>query len=947
VAAPVQRSFSGGEIAPSLYARTDQTKYATGLRTCRNMLVQRHGSARLRPGTDFVVEVKSSSSAVRLLRFVFNDDQTYLMEFGDRYIRWVQRGGQVVTGGVAYEIATPYVVADLAALQIVQSADVITITHPSYAPRELARLGHTNWTLSVIAHGPSINAPTNLAVSGGGTGTERWWAVTAIKEGSFEESLASIISGADHIPTSDNPVRIEWDTVAGAVSYNVFRSVDGQTFGLINSSGGVPVGVTDASWVETSEQAIVGTPNTTVAGSGECRNALGISATTKAYNGKYTIIGLTRVLTAFAAGSGGTGEAIGRAQIYYSRDGEPRVLADDVTLDRLSEIGLSDGDFTTAVDTDLTIDVPDNGYSTLTIDIVPVVTSGNSAGAGWNYTLDTAGASATVSWDGGATQFTDAGNAAELSIAPPTQPNLFATVDNYPAAIAHYQQRSVYAGSNAEPEKAYASRTGSFRSFTVSTPLQDDDAVSFALAGREVNRIRHLLDVGRLIAFTSSEVKIIQGDDSGILRPDSINPQKLAKHGIGTLRPLEVDDSAVYVQARGTIVRDLNPIQGESYQGTDLTVFAAHLFLGKQIVDWDYAETPHSILWLVMNDGTMTGLTYLREHGIVAWHRHDTDGIVENVCTVPEGDEDRVYIVVRRTINGATKRYIERMAPVTFTDKTRFTDVRFMDCALTYDGWNAGPTSLKLTGGVTWSDQERLTATASSALFSAGDVGNGLVFITTDDFGVEVDRIRMRIESYTSPTVVKVRPDRIVPTGYRNVETIQWARMVDSVSGLSHLEGKSVSVFADGYVVASPNNTVADYPELVVTGGSITLDQPYAVIHVGLPYIGDIETLDLDSPGPRTVKDKKSLVARVLLMVEDSRGIFVGPGWGPTAADPLANMQEARTRDDNAGYGPIDLLTDTLEVAIETDWNSNGRLLVRQVDPLPLTVLSVAPIMAG
>jgi hypothetical protein len=940
----VQRSFAGGELAPELYAHTDQTKYATGTRTMRNFLVQKHGSARLRPGTGLVVEVKNSTRTVRLLKFVFNDDQTYLMEFGDHYIRWVQRGGQVVDGGGAYEIASPYAVEDLPALQIVQSADVVTITHPSYAVRELARLDHTNWTLTVRIHGPTISPPTNLAVSGGGVGTERWWAVTAIREGTFEESLAAIISDTDHVPSSTDPVTVTWDTVVDAISYNVYRSLDGQTFGLINSSGGTPVEQSDASWTDTDEVASVSASNDRGIAAGQLRNPLTISATTKAYDGKYKIRGLVRTLTRNVTTEDQTGDAVGRVWVYYSRDGEARELAADVILDQLppGSGSASTGGF----DDTVTVDVPDNGYSTLTIDVVPVVDSGSGDADSWSYEIDAT--SADVAWNSGATQFFDAGDAADLSIAPPSQANLFASVDNYPAAVANYQQRTVYGGTNAAPEQVNASRTGSARSFTVSTPLQDDDAISFTLAGREVNRVRHFLDVGRLIAFTSSEVKIIQGDDAGILRPNAINPQKLAKHGIGTLRPLEVDDSAVYVQSRGTIVRDLNPIQADSYQGTDLTVFAAHLFLGRQIVDWDYAETPHSILWLVMNDGTMVALTYLREHGIIAWHRHDTDGVVENVCCVPEGDEDRVYLVVRRTINGVIKRYIERMDPITFTDKTRFTDVQFVDSRLTYNGWNAGVTTITLTDATgTWDETQGLAAVASAAFFSNGDVGNGLILVTLNENGIETDRLRLTIESFSSATVVTARPDRAVPAAFRETPTLQWARAVDSVTGLDHLEGKSVSVFADGYVVASPNNTVAEYPELVVTGGAITLDRPYAVIHVGLPYIGDLETLDIDTPGPRTVKDKKNLVSRVLLMVKESRGIFAGPGWGPTADDPLANMQEARTRDDNAGYGPIELLTDTLEVPIETDWNSNGRLLVRQVDPLPLTVLSIAPIMAG
>jgi hypothetical protein len=998
--APIQRNFSGGELAPGLYARTDLAKYQTGLRTCRNMIVQKHGGVRLRPGTPFVGEVKDSSKTVRLLKFVFNDAQTYVMEFGDRYLRWFQSGGRIATTGVAawitttgytegdlvtqggvtyyarsthtsgastqpgtgadwqtvwasqigtiYEIPTPYATADLAALQIVQSADVVTITHPSYAPRELKRFGHTRWTLSVIVHGPAVAVPSNVVLGGGSTGTARWYAVTAIREGSFEESLPTVVTGANRVPTEAAPTTITWDSVPGAISYNVYRSIDGQTYGLITSSGGNPVEVTDDSWTITSEQAIAN-ENQTVAGAGECRNPLTLSATTKAYDGKYTIRGLTRVLTAFAAGAGGTTDTFGRVRIYYSRDGEARVLADDVVLDVLPASGLADGSSTGGNDTELLITVPDNGYAALTIDLVPVVVTGNNVGGGWNYTIDTSAVAALVAWSAGATQFSDDGTvAADLSIAPPTQANLFAAAGDYPAAVGHYQQRAIYGGSTNEPEKLYASRTGSFQSFTRSTPLQDDDAVAFTLVGKKVNAVRHVLDIGRLVVFTSAEEKIVRGDQAGILRPDAINPEKLSAHGIATVPPLEVGDSAVYVQARGNIVRDLSPIQTDSYTGTDLTVFAAHLFKGKTIVDWDYAESPMSVIWCALSDGTLAALTYLREHGVWGWHRHDTDGAVENVCVVPEGDEDRVYFVVRRTINGVTKRYVERMAAYAIQDATRFSDVIFMDSALTYDGWNGSATTITLSGGTNWDEQEQLTATASGATFSAGDVGNGLILVTLDENGVETDRLRAAIEGYTSPSVVTVRADRTVPTTFRSA-TIHWARAVDTVSGLEHLEGERVSVLADGYVVASPNHIIDReyvYADLVVTGGAITLDRPYALIHVGLPFVGDIETLDLDTAGNRTIKDQKTNVVRALMTVEETRGVFVGPSWGPSDDAPLASMQEAKLRDEEAEYGPVDLLTGDLDVPIESTWDSNGRFLVRQVDPLPLTLLSIAPVMA-
>lgn len=997
-----QRSFAGGEIAPALHARTDHAKYATGLRTCRNMIVQKHGGARMRPGWVFVGEVKDSSSPVRLLKFVFNDAQTYVMEFGEGYIRWVQLGGRLSTAGVAawvtatnytvgdlvtsggttyyaigdhtsgaasepgvgaswqtswaaqagtiYEIPSPYLAVDLPNLQIVQSADVITITHPSYAPRQLARYGSTRWILSLIAYGPSIAKPTNLALGGGVAGTIRYWAVTAIKEGTFEESLPEIISAINRVPSAGTPTTLTWNTVGGAISYNVYRSTDGQTYGLINSAGGTPVLQSDTAWTDAFEAASSAVPGAYVPAAGQLRNPLTISASTKAYDGKYTIT----YLATLDAGVGSVGLTRGRVALYYSRDGEPRVLANYSTpVDPVGGVGTNGP--TAVADT---IDVPDNGYSALTLDLVPEV---RPAGGGTaTLTLDaTGGPNNEVSWTSSVTSFSDAGDAADLSIGPPSQAAVFAASGDYPAAVTRYQQRTLYGGSDNQPETVYGSRIGSFAGFSKSTPLQADDAIEFEMAGDQVNAVRFLRNLGGLVAFTSGEVLFIRGDDAGILRPGEVNPKQIATDGIGTLFPLKVGDSAIYVEARMTLVRDLKPIATEGYEGTDLTVAAGHLFEGRTVVDWDYAKVPNSIVWVVLSDGAMVALTYLREHGIWAWHRHDTDGAFERVCCVPEGGEDRVYAVVRRTINGQSKRYIERMAATAMLDVDvpatnsvparvgHFTDCIFADSVLSYNGWQTDGSEVVISGGVAWDESEVLTITATIVKFVAGDVGNAVFVTLTDDDGNETARIELTIEGFVSQYIVSARPNRTVPVGLQNVSRATWALAVDAVTGLDHLEGKAVSVFADGYVVASPNNIDGGYAAVSVAGGAIALDAPYAVIHVGLPYIADLETLDIDLPGPRTVKDRRTKVDRVLMMVEKSRGIFVGPGWGPTPDDPLANMQEAKLRDEESEFGPVALLTGDMEVTIEGHWDSNGRVLVRQVDPLPLTVLAIAPIMAA
>jgi len=209
-----QNSFVGGEIAPSLYGRTDLAKYATSVRRMRNFITHPHGGASNRGGTEYIAEVKTSSKEVRLIPFTFSVVQAYILEFGDQYMRVYMSGGQVQSGGSPYEIVTPYLEADLPLLKYTQSADVLYITHPSYAPRKLTRTGHTSWTLSTITFGPSIAAPTSLTRTSG-TGTGINFVVTAVNEAG-EESIAS------NVFTGGNGDALSWTGSTGALYYNIY-----------------------------------------------------------------------------------------------------------------------------------------------------------------------------------------------------------------------------------------------------------------------------------------------------------------------------------------------------------------------------------------------------------------------------------------------------------------------------------------------------------------------------------------------------------------------------------------------------------------------------------------------------------------------------------------------------------------------------------------------------
>lgn len=170
-ASPIQSSFNAGEFSPLMYARVDFDKYHNALKTCLNAVGLIHGPWMRRSGTMFVSEVKDSTSETHLIPFEFNVTQAYMLEFGDQYMRVYLDRAQVLSGASAYEIVTPYAAADVAQLQYAQSADVLYLAHPDYAPRKLTRTGHTSWTLSTIdfEDGPYTDAnttSTTLGISG-------------------------------------------------------------------------------------------------------------------------------------------------------------------------------------------------------------------------------------------------------------------------------------------------------------------------------------------------------------------------------------------------------------------------------------------------------------------------------------------------------------------------------------------------------------------------------------------------------------------------------------------------------------------------------------------------------------------------------------------------------------------------------------------------------------
>lgn len=870
-------SFTGGELAPVLYGRVDLDRYMNSLRTCRNFIAQQYGGARNRSGLKYVGDQYEHSTTSRLIPFQFSTTQNYALLFGDEYMLVVKDGGLVTnltltitgvtqanpgvltytgtdpangdmmyvesvsgmtqlngrffkvanvnagantfqltdmdgtnvnttsytaysSGGTAervYKLTTPYPSADLAELKYTQSADVMTLVHPDYHPRELTRTAHDAWTITEYDN----------------------------EEGPFQE--------------------INTDT-----AQTVYASAATGSVTLTSAAGGPAFSASNIGQLIYIEQKDYGTP-------WETAKAVTSGTDIRRSDGKYYL----------AQDTATTGTL------------RPTHDADTWSDGGVDWLFLHPG-FGVAEITAVA------GATSATATVIKRIPDA-AVGAG----------GATYKWAFGA----------------------WGGDQGYPSAVAYHQQRQVFAGTPAQPQTLWMTRTGAYNDFGKSVPSQDDDAITMTIASRQVNAIRHLMPLDQLIIFTSGSEWIVRGVDD-VISVSTISAKVQGYRGSSHVPPLVVGNTALFLQEKGAIVRDLGyEFSSDTYTGNDLIVLASHLFFNKQITDWAYQQVPNSNAWCVRSDGTLLGLTYMREQKVVGWHRHDTDGgLFESICSITEGSEDVVYALVKRTIGGVTRRYIERFASRDFDD---IKDAYFVDCGLTYDGRNTGATTMTVTTGTTYAYGETLTLTASAGYFVAGDVGKEIHLDDPDSDAI----LRIEITGYTSNLIVTGIANRDVSSGLQNTATTDWGKAQATFTGMWQLEGESVTVLADGHV---------DGP-FTVTSGSITIQNAATVVHAGLAIESDLETLDVNVPNNETVRDKQKIVPAVRFIVESSRSLFAGPD-----EDHLTEFKQRSTEHYDQ---PVTMLTGVADIRVMSNWNKNGRVFVRQSDPLPLNILAVIP----
>lgn len=429
--------------------------------------------------------------------------------------------------------------------------------------------------------------------------------------------------------------------------------------------------------------------------------------------------------------------------------------------------------------------------------------------------------------------FKDDNITANLGKTPPVVNNPFSGTGLYPGAVSYHEQRRCFAGSINEPQNLRMTRSGTESNLTYSIPVRDDDSINIRVAAREANTIRHIVPLANLVLLTAAAEWRVTSINSDAITPTSISVKPQSYIGANNVQPVIVNNNILYAAARGGHLREMAfNFQAGGYITGDLSLRAPHLFDNLDIVDLAYAKAPQPLVWAVSSSGKLIGLTYVPEQNLGALHQHDTDGAFESCCVVSEGNEDVLYVVTNRLINGSNKRFIERQRTRQFAAPA---DAFFVDCGATYSGAAA-----------------------------------------------------------------------------------------TTISGLTWLEGKTVSVLGDGAV----------FPQKVITGGSITLEQACSKVQVGLPITADLQTLPMSVQvdagyGQGRVKN----VNRVWLRVFQSSGVFAGPS--------LASLVQFKQRTTEAYGSAPALISNEIQIDLKPSYQYGGQIYVRQTDPLPLTVVSM------
>lgn len=603
----IQNGFGSGELSPSLFGRTDLAKFGLGASTMRNLFVNYRGGASSRAGFKYVLaslqpaNTAKTSNPPRLIPFQFSIDQGYELEFGNLYMRIISDGAYVV------EQNNPITAITKA------NPGVFTYTNTHYT------LSNGDWIyINGVVGMTNFNGLPWIVynVSGANFSVKSLFG-NAINTTNFH----TYVSGGvlERVYTVVSPYAI-----ADLPYLKYTQSADTMSLCCINQKAATPTAYQTYDLVRNAATSWV-------------FNAVTFASSISAPTGVAVVAHASTALSTYYS----------YVVTALNSAGEESVASSIVTVQN-NDISINAGSNV------ITWSAVTGAASYNIYAATPVYSVTTPAGVPYGFMGSTTGLS-----------FVDTNIIADFTQTPPIHSDPFPDLSNYPGVVAYYQQRRVYAYTINNPDTYFMTKPGAYTNMDSSIPVIDSDAITGTPWAQQINGIQFLVPMTTgLVTLTGSGAWLVNGS-SGAITPSNQTATAQAYNGCNPyVQPLVVNYDILYIQAKGSIVRDLSyNFFSNIFTGEDRTILSNHLFDFHKIQQWCYAEEPYKVIWAVRDDGIMLSFTYLKEQDIYGWARHDTNGIFVNVSSVTEPPVDAVYAIVKRYIVGESKwmYYVERM----------------------------------------------------------------------------------------------------------------------------------------------------------------------------------------------------------------------------------------------------------------------------------------------
>ncbi len=917
----IQYAFSAGELSPTLKGRGDLEKYDLGLDLCLNFFVDYRGGVSTRPGTQFIDYVQSDDKATKFIEFKFSPDiaNTYLLVFTDLALRFVQDGAYVLEADKTISApgitqANPAVVTSTAHGYSngdwVVLSGIVGMTELNGRTLIVANKNPNDFEIT-DAFGVNIDSTGFTAWSSAGVSNRIYTVTTpylaadlarlrthqvrdqlSLAHNSYDQRILTRITATNWTLAVDTP--------ASPLSAPTGVTVTPKNSGL--AGVGYTVTAVDSNGHESLAALTILNELSKNLGLQNDSNLIAWTAVTgaKSYNVYRTLFTPTGVDINLGAELGFIGKTL--ATEFVEENIVPDFSKTPPTfVNPFADAGI------TAID----VTVQGTGFSKTST--VSVTGSPGSGFTGYPV-VNTGGNLLTVVITNPGSGYvspvaTITGGSGETTVVTAS-----AATGNDPAVVTVFEQRKIYAGTINFPMTLNGTKPDDFDNYDVSASPIASDAYSFTIDDQEVAPIRHLLPLQNgLMVASKSGTWLFHGIEGAGVTALAAKADDITFNGLSNLVPIRVDSDVLYTQEGGAIVKGLIFNQfSKGLAPEDLSTLSNHLLVDHEIENWSYAEDPFKLIWAQRADGKLLSFTYVREQKVFAWAQHSTKGLITDVQVIQEGADYIVYLMVKRRINGRWSKFIEKMASRTFI--------------LVENAWavDAGLELLQPTPAAVLTPAAAtgtgIDFTASAAVFVSGDVGK----VIRAGGGLAV------ITAFTSTTVVVCSIEQditsVVPEDSTNrpldIASGDWTMTapVTSVSGLHHLEGETVKVFADGNVVTDGT----------VTAGVVTLTKAASKIIIGLQFTAKGKTL----PGisnARVIEGRRKRVIGVAVRVHDTRGLKVGADF-----DTLFEMKD---RSIEQWGDPTEMRSDNSRMLIESRFDEEGSISFQQDFPLPATVL--------